>query len=405
MAENTESKVDGLESLPSHLTIHPPPPPPPPLTTTPLLTVSLILLLYTENTTHYENTTTIEDLDPDTLRDLRRQLKRNYKEIIFRYASFGDSLCEAVTATGITLKRFRHFLLGLSPYVDDYGDEQPRLLDHVKAEIKEADSISGIFEVLTTECCSFIDVDIFHLIMKKYKIDINSDEDLQYSEHLKSYLMNHKISEFIMINPKLDRFENSDKLVLKFNTDLSSSITKVLDLKSAIADILRLKSSGALQLLSIKEGCVVVTFSILSTVAEKMFTRRGLTSKQEADIRALSVLWLECGDYKLEEIPHNADSTGMIQYHSGVVHIHYHFLSTAVAPELLVPQSTHGNVTDVEHSLDSGMKLPDITCSAIAAQIKGGAYSRPRMIARESHLCSCSQQKHATSFQPPFLES
>ena len=214
---------------------------------------------------------------------------------------------QAVTATGVTLDDFRHFLLGLSPYVDDYGSEQPRLLDHVKAEIKMADSISGIFQVLTTDCCSFMDVDIFQLIIRKYKIDINSDQDLQYSKHLKSYLKNHKISEFILINPKLDRLKNSDILILKFNTDLPSSITKVLNLKSAIAEILGLKSAAALRLLSIKEGCVVVTFSILSTVAESVFAR-GLTAKQEADIRDLSVLWLECGDYKLEEIPPNADS-------------------------------------------------------------------------------------------------
>ena len=218
-------------------------------------------------------------------------------------------LCKAVTATGVTLKEFRHFLLGLSPYVDDYGDEQPRLLDHVKAEIKIADSIIGIFTVLTTECCSFMDVDIFESIIDEYEIDTNSDVKLQYSEHLKSYLLNHKISEFIMINPKLDRLKNSDKLILKFNTNLTSSITKVFDLKSAIAGILGLKSAAALQLISIKEGCVVVTFSILSTVAEKVFAR-GLTAKQEADIRALSVLWLECGDYKLEEIQ---DHTGTIQ--------------------------------------------------------------------------------------------
>ena len=317
-------------------------------------------ILYTETTTHNQNATTIEDLDPDTLRDLRRRLKKNYKEINARYASFGVSLRQAVTATGVTLDDFRHFLLGLSPYVDDYGDEQPRLLDHVKAEIKMADSIIGIFIVLTTECCSFMDVDIFQSIIDEYEIDTNSDVKLQYSEHLKSYLLNHKISEFIMINPKLDRFKNSDKLVLKFNTDLSSSITKVLDLKSAIADILGLKSAAALRLLSIKEGCVVVTFSILSTVAESILAR-GLTAKQEADIRALSVVWLKCGDYKLEEIPPNADSKdiGMIQYHSCAVLMHWEvvFLSTAVAPEPLVPKPTHGNIANVQHPLDPGMKF------------------------------------------------
>ena len=280
--------------------------------------MTTLLCVSTDGTTHSENATSIEDLDPDTRRDLRRQLNRNFQRIIEKYASFVESLCDAVTDTGVTVKKFRNYLLNLSPYGADYiyGDEKPRLLDHVRAEIKMADCIIDIFEVLTAKCCSFLNVDILQSIMTKYKIDPNSD-DLRYFDHLKCYLMNHKISEFIMINPELDRFKNSDKLILKFNTDLSSSITKVLDLKSAIANILGLESSAALHLLSIKEGCVVVTFSILSTVAESVFAR-GLTAKQEADIRALSVLWLECGDYKLEEIHHNAenkDHIGKIQYH------------------------------------------------------------------------------------------
>ena len=47
-------------------------------------------------------------------------------------------------------------------------------------------------------------------------------------------------------------------------------------------------------------------------------------SKAGSNIRALSVLWMECGDYKLEEVPPNADSKdiGMIQYHSCAVLTH-----------------------------------------------------------------------------------
>ena len=62
---------------------------------------------------------------------------------------------------------------------------------------------------------------------------------------------------------------------------------------------------------------MVVTFSILSTVAESIFAQ-GLTAK-------ISEPCLLCGDYKLEEIPHNADNNdhiGMIQYHSCAVRIH-----------------------------------------------------------------------------------
>ena len=257
--------------------------------------------------THSEKATRMEDLDSDTRRELKRQLDRRRKEIREKYASFVVCLSDAVEATGVSLKRFRLFLLGLSAFESSHEEEQPILLDDVKDQIKKADSISDIFEILTTDCCSYINVGIFESIIDKYRIDTDSDKDLQYSEHLKAYLKSHKISEFIMINPKLESIpENSDKLILKFNVALPSNITKVLDLKSAIADILDV-DSRTLRLVGIEKGCVVVTFLIPATVANCVFDS-GLTAKQEADIRALSVLWLECRNYKLEEIPHDVSS-------------------------------------------------------------------------------------------------
>ena len=278
----------------------------------------LLLLLYyipssTDTTHQLKNPTKIEDLDEDTQRDLRRQLKRNLDGLILRYASFGVSLYEAVKATGVTLEAFRHFLLSLSLYADDYGDERPRLLDHLKDQIYEADSIIRIFQLLTTDCCSFIDVDIYQFIIQEYNVDTSSDEDLQYSKYLKSYLMKHKISEFKMIRPRLHMvFSESEELIVKFNTDVTSSMTMVLEHKSAIAGILGLKSPAAMHLISVKEGCVLATFSIQSMVAEKVFAR-GLSAKQEADFRASSVLWLKCGDYELEEIHHKAHHRGIVQ--------------------------------------------------------------------------------------------
>ena len=216
-----------------------------------------------------------------------------------------QSLCDAVIAKNVSLQRFRLHLLGLSAFENNYDGEQPIILDDVKTDIKKAGSIYEIFEILTTECCSFINVGIFQSIMDRYRIDAGCYKDLQYSKHLEAYLKQHKISEFVLINPKLDRFpENSEVLTLKFNVALSSNITKVLDLKSAIADILGI-DTNVLRLVGIEEGCVIVTFLLPAAVASSLFAN-GLTAEQEADIRALPVLWLTCGDYKLKDQNLNA---------------------------------------------------------------------------------------------------
>ena len=107
--------------------------------------------------------------------------------------------------------------------------------------------------------------------------------------------------EFVKINPKLEKIsQSSEKLVLKFNIPLVCEVAKVFDLKDAVAEYLGMKSY-TLRLMDIEEGCVVVTVLLPTAVANYVFAN-GLTPKQEADIRALSVLWLKCGSYQLEEI-------------------------------------------------------------------------------------------------------
>ncbi len=207
-------------------------------------------------------------------------------------------MCQAIIAEEVSLI---NFLLNLSAF-ENYEEGQPILLDHVKAKIESADSIHKIFNVLTSEFCSFINVGLFQSIMEKYRISTDSDEDLKYSEYLETYLKKHKISEFIMINPKLEQYTKiSEKLILKFDINLSSKVTRVVNLKSAIAEVLDVRGD-ALQLVGVEEGCVVVTFSIPSSIARYIFVN-GLTEKQETTLRAFSVLWLKCRDYQLGEFP------------------------------------------------------------------------------------------------------
>ncbi len=267
--------------------------------------------------------TSIDELDPDTKRDLKRQLDHNRREIQEKYASFVVSLYGAVEATGVTLNKFRLYLMGLSAFESEHEGkgEQPIILDSVKAQIENANSIVGIFETLTTDFCSYINIGVFQSIIDRYEIDTDSNEDLQYSSHLKAYLKNHKISEFIMINPRFRRIsKDSEKLSLKFNVALPDNINKVLDLKCALADVFGLKPS-ALQLAGIEKGSVIVNFLIPITVATCIFAS-GLTAKQEADIRALSVLWLECRNYKLEEIPQGKEIKDVAQVKGSRKFIH-----------------------------------------------------------------------------------
>ena len=73
---------------------------------------------------------------------------------------------------------------------------------------------------------------------------------------------------------------------------------KLLDLQDRISDILDVLP-GALRLVSVEEGCVVVTFLIPTKLAQIIFTsEKEFTVDEEQEFQALSVVWLECNRRK-----------------------------------------------------------------------------------------------------------
>ena len=229
------------------------------------------------------------------MEDLKYLLGEYRRQINEKYASFVSRLCTAVMGTQVSLEDFRLYVLSLSAFQDQDG-VQPNLLDDIrKDKIEKADTIQRVFQVLSTDCCSFLCIDIFQSIMKHYNI-VDDSEDLKYTEHLLEYIEKHKISEFLEINPRLEAFSGipnhkSKKLTLKFDVKLSSKVTKVYNLKVAIARILKLIPS-ALQLIGIEEGCVIITYLISEFIAD--YIMKNITEEQISDIQNLSVLWMKC---------------------------------------------------------------------------------------------------------------
>ena len=229
-------------------------------------------------------------MDPEVREDVEMQLELNLEEIQQRYALFVFSLCQSVIQKGMTVKDLSLYLMNLPALECNDDKEKHKLLAGVKAKLQDASTIHEIFSLLSQECASFLNYGVFQSILDDHKISTGNSDELNYSKHLKDYLERHRISEFVELNPKLEKFNSnaSKKLILKFNISLSSRVTRVFNLKKAVAKILRLKPS-ALQLVGVEEGCVVVTFLIPSFVTM-------LITEQVQEFKELPVLWLKCGD-------------------------------------------------------------------------------------------------------------
>ena len=239
-------------------------------------------------------------LDPDIRLDLEQQLEKNLEEITTCYTSYTDYIHMSIQAKGVSVSEFRSYLLKLTAFRPGCK-EQCKLLSGMKAELDEADTIDKIFDILSCEC-AFFDFKIFELLVNRFAIkDTEETGVLDYPEHLKAYINMHRISEFIAINPALEKHSpGSAKITFKFDIELASKLAKVTKLQAAVAKILGLKAS-TLQLLNIEEGCVTVTFHIPAEAADIIFVQdKQFTSGDIKNFQALSVLWLECNGHKFD---------------------------------------------------------------------------------------------------------
>ena len=151
-------------------------------------------------------------LDAGVKLDLTRQLRRNYKAIGGKYASYVRCIRTSLKEKGVSADDLCADLLNLP-----FFKSNPT----VAADLKKTTSVNEIFIVLTS-VCSFWDYDIFEFLMSEYDLDENN-EKLQYGKHFESYIHKHKVSEFVSINPSLASSEaesnDSKKLTLKFDID------------------------------------------------------------------------------------------------------------------------------------------------------------------------------------------
>ncbi len=271
--------------------------------------------MYSLAATSNSSTASHDKMDPDVKEDLEFILENNLRKIIAIYACYVDTIRGIIKEKGVTPEDLKSYLLSLSAFSQSSVGQQLALFYDKETELKQCNTIAEIFIFLSAKCVSFLDYEIFQDILNYYKID-KDQERLKYSEHFESYIKKHKVSEFATVNPLLTKYaKGSQKLVLKYDVEQTCRLAKIKKLQKFIAKILDLNPS-ALQIIDIKEGCVVLTFLIPASVADAIFTPDTVfTPQQEDELRAKSVLRLMCNGYTFDfgrEKEDPADSPGKI---------------------------------------------------------------------------------------------
>ena len=239
---------------------------------------------------------------------LKRRLLRYLDQIQNHYASYVSHICESIKKKpGVTVETLSTYLLLLPAFKYREDREQHKLLSGMRKKLEKVNSINKIFDLIGEECASFLNYNIFKSIADHYGI-VEECEALRYPEHLEYYLKQHTLSEFATVIPPLEHSGDSSKqdLTFKFDIELTERVATIYDLKIHIANILDLEY---LELLDIKEGCVIVTFLVPAHVAEVIMSRE-FTPKQIQQFRDLKVMWIESVGKHLLELKHSSSTAG-----------------------------------------------------------------------------------------------
>ena len=234
--------------------------------------------------------------------DLEYILDEYHKEIVARYASYVLRIRNWFEEKK-SVDTLRSYLLSLDAFQSGSNlNAHCKLLSGIKDELEKATTICQIFDVVNN-CTSFINYELYECMVNDHHICTDQrPEALRYPEHLKAYFEKHRITEIIKISPKfspnLEKYIYADKLkklILKLDVDKTSKLAKVIEIKKDIAKIFKILPS-AIQLYTIDDGCVVVTFYLPTLIANLVFPECGRTlSPEETEkFRSISVLWLEC---------------------------------------------------------------------------------------------------------------
>ena len=222
----------------------------------------------------------VSGLDPKVHMDLQYQLKECRDKITTQFAAYVSKIYGRIKANQIDLSEIIHFLE-----------------NKLDSDLEGANSLDDVFRLLRRRAktsFNFLNYRIYEFLRDTF-IPEEKDEALNYPYYLKDYANKHKLSEFLEINPKLKEIINTSKNILqiKFNTQESDKLIKVLELQQSLAPLLEVKPS-ALQILNIEQGCVIVTFLIPPRAAKVAFQHvREFTPEQ---LSRLSVKWIKLGD-------------------------------------------------------------------------------------------------------------
>ena len=227
--------------------------------------------------------------------ELKAMLDDDVRKMKRLFGCLVTKTCESIEGQ-IPVPRFATSILGLGAYEPAPEERDPALLNEHREEIKKAESIADIFNILSAYW-NYITYEILEYIVDLHGTDDDKERMKSYDEELHNFckrrifelpLPQSSSSTGNALSPKQEKFN------VKLNVREETTGKDLLRIRRKIARILHVKLA-TLVIDQVDVGCVQLTFLIPKFVAEEVFP---LSHDQTSSLsKEASVIRLEYGEY------------------------------------------------------------------------------------------------------------
>ena len=210
-------------------------------------------------------------LTSDEQEELKAMLDDDVRKMKRLFGCLVTKTCESVEGR-IPIQMFATSILGLGAYDPAPEEQDQALLNEHRKEIKSAESISEIFNILSAYW-NYITYELLDYIVGLHGISDDTERLKSYDEELDNFCK-RRIFELPLpvkgsctdnvLTPKQEKFN------VKLNVRQDTPCKDLLRIRRKIARILHVKLA-ALVIDSVDSGCVQLTFLVPKFIAGKIF--------------------------------------------------------------------------------------------------------------------------------------
>ena len=217
--------------------------------------------------------------------DLEARLKSETRNMIFCFASFTADVRRSLEHWQVPLKKIKVSLLSLEAFTDDIGVQVLDVEDVQK--IEAAEDLSDLFLILR-KYISFFNYHIIEYIIEQHGATKDHERLEDYKRKFQIFCKRNIFE--IPQNVVASHSRTTAKVLALKCTEKVSTIKSVEGVRDKVATIFNLRPS-ALQLCSIKKGCVELHFLISYAVADRIFP---VSPSQHSVLSAIGARVLLC---------------------------------------------------------------------------------------------------------------